>query len=265
MSSPETPDWHGTEDRPNNFGPVAENYEKHHSQYPSGLGADILQAASLPPRASLLEVGSGTGRATRLFTGQGFDITCIEPIEEMAAIAREIIGNDQGVNYVRSTFEDWSQPADKYDLVFSGQAFLWVEPDIGYKKLADVLRPGGTAALFWYTPAMVDPELRDQVDRIYTELAPEIGGHMYQPSRFDDALEHLERTATLGSIEKREYVDTRIDSTQDWLAMLGTTSDHLALPDKRRDALLHAIGDAIDQIGGVEVKVATRLWLATRV
>ena len=199
-----------------------------------------------------------------MFTGQGFDITCIEPIAEMADIARDIIGDEEGMNYVLSTFESWPQPADKYDLVFSGQAFHWVDPAIGYRKLSDVLRPGATAALFWYTPALADPELVDEVDRIYMELAPEIGGHMYQPSRFDDAGEHLERTATLGSIEKREYAETRIDSTEDWLAMLRTTSNHLALPDERRDALLHAIGGAINRKGHAGVKVTTRLWLATR-
>ncbi|MDA1258440.1 MAG: hypothetical protein O3C10_11465 [Chloroflexi bacterium] len=47
--------------------------------------------------------------------------------------------------------------------------------------------------------------------------------------------------------------------------MLRTTSDHLALPEDRRDALLAAIGRAIDDHGGsAEVSVVSRLWLATR-
>jgi SAM-dependent methyltransferase len=136
---------------------------------------------SLPNNASLLEIRSGTGRATRLFTERGFDITCIEPIAEMASIARDINGDDQGISYVHSTFEDWSPPAGPYDLVFSGQAFHWVDPDTGYQKLANVLRPGGVAALFWYTPALANPQLVQAIDRIYTDLAPEIGGRIYQP------------------------------------------------------------------------------------
>ncbi len=54
-----------------------------------------------------------------------------------------------------------------------------------------MLRPGGIAALFWYTPALANHELVEAIDRIYSDLAHEIGGHMYQPSRFDNALEHL--------------------------------------------------------------------------
>jgi SAM-dependent methyltransferase len=44
-------------------------------------------AAALPLNASLLEIGSGTGRAPRLFTRRGYDITYIEPLAEMATIA----------------------------------------------------------------------------------------------------------------------------------------------------------------------------------
>lgn len=77
--------------RPNSFGPVAGDYEKYRSGYPPGIGADIIEAAGLGPGADLLEIGSGTGRATRLFTGRGFHITCIEPVAEMAAVARNLI------------------------------------------------------------------------------------------------------------------------------------------------------------------------------
>ncbi len=54
-----------------------------------------------------------------------------------------------------------------------------------------MLRPDGIAALFWYTPALANHELVEAIDRIYSDLAHEIGGHMYQPSHFDNALEHL--------------------------------------------------------------------------
>jgi hypothetical protein len=47
--------------------------------------------------------------------------------------------------------------------------------------------------------------------------------------------------------------------------MLRSRSNHLALPENRRDALLEAIGEPIDDIGSAEVSVTTRLWLATRI
>ena len=87
MPKPDNPNCHGIEDCPNNFGPDAANYEKSRSQYPSALASDVLMAAALPLNASLLEIGSGTGRAPRLFTRRGYDITYIEPLAEMATIA----------------------------------------------------------------------------------------------------------------------------------------------------------------------------------
>lgn len=273
----EAPDSAG---RANNFASVAGNYEKYRSRYPPEIAADIIEAAGLVSPGSgssggsgrtgggarLLEIGSGTGRATRLFTGRGFRITCVEPIAEMSSVAREIIGEDAGVRHEPSRFEDWPLPGEPFDLAFSGQAFHWVNPVVGYPKLAGSLRHGGTVALFWYTPSLADADLAAEVDHLYRDLAPEIGSQANQPSRFDDAGEHLERTEALGSIRKREYREARTDTTEAWLAMLQTTSDHLALPERRRNALTGAIGEAINRRGGeVEVNVETRLWLATRV
>ena len=225
----------------------------------------MIRAAALSSGARLLEVGSGTGRATRLFTGHGFDITCIEPVPEMAAVARESNGDKGSITYVSSTFEEWTPPEQPFDMAFSGQAFHWVDPAISYPKLANVVRPGGTVALFWYTPSLADPGLVEEVDRLYVELAAEIGSHLYRPSRFDSAGDHLRNTPTVHSVQRSEYREMRTDTTAAWLAMLGTTSDHLALPADRRSKLIDAIGEAIARRGEAEVRVVTRLWLATRV
>jgi SAM-dependent methyltransferase len=55
-------------------------------------------AAALPLNASLLEIGSGTGRAPRLFTRRGYDITYIEPLAEMATIS----ASDTSTQFSRS-------------------------------------------------------------------------------------------------------------------------------------------------------------------
>ncbi|MDA1258459.1 MAG: methyltransferase domain-containing protein, partial [Chloroflexi bacterium] len=82
--------------RPGNFGPVAHEYEKYRSQYPRQIGTDVVDAASIRAPARVLEIGSGTGRATRLFTGRGFDITCLEPVPEMFEVARALNGEGAG-------------------------------------------------------------------------------------------------------------------------------------------------------------------------
>jgi hypothetical protein len=53
--------------------------------------------------------------------------------------------------------------------------------------------------------------------------------------------------------------------TSRWLAFLHTHSDHHTLPVDRRDRLLNAVGEAIDELGGMfEVEYETVLVSARR-
>ena len=55
-------------------------------------------------------------------------------------------------------------------------------------------------------------------------------------------------------------------STDEWVTLLGTHSDHRILAEEQRLRLHAAVGDVIDRHGGsVDVVYDTLLYLATRV
>ena len=55
--------------------------------------------------------------------------------------------NDKHDFYALSRFEDVELPCGAFDAAFSATAFHWIDPAIGWAKVADVLQPGGVFAL----------------------------------------------------------------------------------------------------------------------
>ena len=96
----------------------------------------------------------------------------------MVEVARRRVSGSDLVRFHLGRFEDVSLPVGLFEAVFSGSAFHWVDPSVGWTKAAALLRPGGTLAL-------VQPiGVRDEADGTAVEelhealarLAPEIAG-----------------------------------------------------------------------------------------
>ena len=60
------------------FGVVAEAYERFRPAYPVELLDMVMTYAGRPVRTAL-EIGAGTGKATRLFAQRGVMVTAVEP------------------------------------------------------------------------------------------------------------------------------------------------------------------------------------------
>lgn len=66
---------------------MAEAYERFRPGYPVEL-VDLVTAFAGRPVRTALEIGAGTGKATRLFAGQGVAVTATEPDDAMLAQLR---------------------------------------------------------------------------------------------------------------------------------------------------------------------------------
>jgi SAM-dependent methyltransferase len=66
------------------FGVVAEAYERFRPAYPVEL-FDMMMAYAGQPVRTALEIGAGTGKATRLFAQRGVTVTAVEPDGAMLA------------------------------------------------------------------------------------------------------------------------------------------------------------------------------------
>jgi SAM-dependent methyltransferase len=129
------------------FNEVPELYDRVRPGYPDELFADLVTVTGMDKRSSVLEVGCGSGQATRSLAGLGCSVTAIEPGAEMAALARQRIATFRNVEVETSTFEEWDDRGGRFDVLVAASAWHWVDPSIGWQRAHDVLFPGGWMAL----------------------------------------------------------------------------------------------------------------------
>jgi SAM-dependent methyltransferase len=229
--------------RAESFGNVAEDYDRFRPSYPAGLIDDL---AELRP-TGVLDVGCGTGKAARLLLDRGLSVLGVEVDAQMAAVARR-----HGLDVEIASFETWDPRGRRFDLITSGQAWHWVDPAVGVPKAADLLRPGGTIALFWNYDDLDGPT-QAMLDAVYARWAPEllrsvvVGGNK-QSDR--PHVGELEASGRFASVETRTYRWQHTFRQDEWVGMVQTHSDHLRLAPDRRAALVEALRIAIDEQGG---------------
>jgi SAM-dependent methyltransferase len=232
------------------FDADAERYERARPRYPAALFADVGDLAGLSPGARVLEVGPGTGQATRGLLAAGWRVVAVERGPALAAVARrELAGTDLQVDV--GTFETWppdSRTEDPFDAVVSATAWHWVHPAIGYRHASDLLRPGGSIALIGTThvlPVDGDPFFVD-VQRVYARFGDVLEGGPPRPADVADpyagdiAASELFHPATV-----RRYLWPRTYTAEQYVDVLSTYSVNLTMPEVQRHDFLDSVAAMI--------------------
>jgi len=128
------------------FDGVAQLYETSRPGYPSDIVEFAVATAAAGAVSEVLEVGCGTGQLTDSLARYGFRLTAIDIGPSMINAARRRLGGS-AVWFQIASFEDFAAPGASFDLIVSGTAFHWVDPEVRFRKSARLLRPGGWLAL----------------------------------------------------------------------------------------------------------------------
>lgn len=143
------------------FDTVADAYQRARPGYPAEL------VARLDPPGETLEVGCGTGQLTTDLLARGHRMVAVDLGANLLALARVAC---PAAEFIHSTFEEVDLGSRQFDLVTSATAFHWVDPRIGYRKAAALLRPGGRLALLTHT--LVAGPLTDALGALVKRHAP---------------------------------------------------------------------------------------------
>jgi SAM-dependent methyltransferase len=126
------------------FDRVPEIYHAIRPGYPPALFDDLF--ALLPARPHILEVGPGTGQATRGLLSHDALVYAVEIGPAMADKLRQVLPAED-LTVTVGDFEEVPAEQFTYDCVFSANAYHWIEPTAQLNRPAELLKPGGLVAI----------------------------------------------------------------------------------------------------------------------
>lgn len=251
------------------FDLVADDYDAVRPSYPEALIEDIIAVMPNAEQARILEIGCGTGQATLPFAQRGYQMLCLELGRALAARAAERCKPYPNVRVEVTTFEDWPAQPETFDLVMSATAFHWIPPEIGYPKAAQILKPGGTLAIFSNEHPTPFTGYFAEVQPIYQRIVPQ-WRHMPESPTTEERIEAtaatIDATVLFAPAVVKTYAWSNTYTGQEYLRLLNTYSDHRSLPPEQRAQLFQELGDVIEtRYGGTIAKpYLTVLYLAQK-
>jgi SAM-dependent methyltransferase len=126
------------------FDGAAEIYDEIRPNYPAAMFDDLFRL--LPPRPVIVEVGPGTGQATRDLLSRGAIVHAVEIGPAMAAKLRSGLPSED-LHVTVGDFERVDIPERSTDAVFSATAYHWISAQAQLDRPAAVLKRYGIMAI----------------------------------------------------------------------------------------------------------------------
>jgi SAM-dependent methyltransferase len=245
------------------FGAMAEAYERFRPGYPAEL-VDLVMAYAGRLVRTALEIGAGTGKATRLFAERGVTVTASEPDGAMLAELRRHV--PASVKTVEAAFEDL-QPAERYDLVYAAAALHWTNPVGRWSRMSALLGPSGVFSSFGGPAELTDPAVAEAVRAARAPFleSDDVGSPDGTPPEQEMQWPgtELQRSEWFTDVQQLVVARRLTMSAPDYLGHLSTISAYLELPASEREQAFRAIKAVLPET--VEIAADIVVHLARRI
>ena len=212
------------------FASAAEVYERARPSYPPDAIDWLLAQAGVGEGDTIVDLGAGTGKLTRLLVPSGARVIAVEPIPEM----RALIAVGEAVD---GTAEEIPLADGSADLVTVAQAFHWFDLDRALPEIHRVLRPGGALALVWNMRDL-DDSLQRGVEDL---LAPLRGRVAYARRESDWCAAALAASPLFGETETAVFRYEQQFTVDDLVDRVASTSFVATMADGERQPLLDRV------------------------
>ena len=247
------------------FNEDAISYDRYRPTYPDALFWDIMAYSGAKAGSKAVEIGVGTGQATKPFLEAGYKVCGVELGDRLSAFVSEKYRNYDNFDVYCGDYMEQSFEEASIDLIYSATAFHWLPQKEAYKKIRRELRGGGTLAVFRNHPYpnREDDETNAASRRIYDRLRPS-EKKIVEFSENDCQLVVKDlRENGFREVESKLYRRVRTLSTEDYIGLLNTYSDHRALEIRLKEHFEEEMRAAINAVGGsIHIYDTIDLYLA---
>lgn len=251
------------------FGLDPEAYDRARPDYPQRVYEILREHCRLTADTKVLEIGAGSGTATRHLLALGArHVTAVEPDSALAAYLAQAA---PAIDVRVESFEEAQLLPDSFDLAISATAFHWIDQTFGLSKIWALLKPEGCWAMWWNN--FGDPDREDPFHEATNDLlsplatSPSHGERGRPPFALD--VEARERDLAAAGFVNIKHELLRWTLTLDAAetrALYATYSSVNRLPPQERESILDAIAaTANKQFGGrVERNMITSIYTADK-
>ncbi|MEB3294471.1 MAG: class I SAM-dependent methyltransferase [Synechococcales bacterium] len=244
------------------FSNRAEDYRKYRPTYPEAAIAFLL--SDLPLKATIVDVGAGTGISSRLLAQQetGAAVIALEPNAAMRQVGEleSILLSSSHLTFQSGTAEATGLSDRSVDLVTAFQAFHWFDHRVALPEFHRILKPGGKLAVVWNN--------RDRGDVFTTRYGEALRSVLTQePEQRLDIQPLLEDATYFGVVQGLEVSHQQ---ALDLTSLLGLANSRSYTPRAGEAAtrLMQQLTDLyeehVDEQGYVYLQYKTNVYLATR-
>ena len=238
------------------FETVAGEYDEGRPAYPAG----VYDALGPLDGLTILDIGAGTGIATRQLLERGANVIAADPGRH---VLQQAAARTPALAAIIADGVDLPVQDRTVDLVCFAQAWHWLDPATRVSEVHRVLRPGGRWA-GWWSHARADSET--WFDAYWSAIeAACVGTHREQ--RDTDWGRTVDEPGMFEVAPRVVVPWTRTVSTNEWLIDQASHSYVAALTTDTRDALLSELRRIIEAAFSnktMTVPYETWLWIATR-
>lgn len=238
------------------FDTVADEYDTARPSYPDA----VFDALGPLDGLTVLDIGAGTGIATRALLDRQAEVVAVDPGRE---VLRRATTRTPSLAAVVADGAVLPMRSETVDLVCFAQAWHWLDEDTRVDEVHRVLRPGGRWAGWWSHPR-ADGE--EWFDRYWTVIERSCHGtHRHQ--RDTDWGRTVAVPSRFRVGERTTIPWVREVTVEDWMTDQATHSYVVGLPEGPRTDLLGELRSVVDDRfpdGAMSIEYETRLWIAIR-
>jgi SAM-dependent methyltransferase len=249
------------------FEDTAQDYHIARPGYPAGMYNDIVRFCKLGSSTRVLEIGAGTGIATKELARFGCDIVAVEPGEKLSAIARQELAEYPNVKLVPSTFEDFAGDRP-FDIIFAATAFHWLDSATKYEKCDGLLVDNSYLVLAWNNFCVGNSAAAGEISQVYDDFFPNPGADISPNTQILAKLsaweQEIQSSGKFFIMSLARYLSRHDFDRGRYLSLLGSFSNLTDLSPSVREAFLTRILQIIDKYQSITVPVLTSLYICAK-